>query len=511
MARGLVLFVAGLMISGFTIRRGIEPFDEGLTLQAARRVAAGQMPYSDFLWPYGPAHVYLLAGTFKAFGVSLLWWRIVRIVVDAAVALVVFALVRRAAPLPVALVAWLVTACAMAQPTGANPFAPALLFALLAVLVASGPPSRRRWIAAGTLCALAAAWRIDFGAYAALGAVVAAVFATARAGVSDAPRRTALRAGAIVAASCAALTALVYLPFVIADGPARAWQDLIGRSLREGGYWRLPFPIAYDGPLRAWPPGASLAQDAKHLLGFYIPLLLVVGLAVALATVVLRRARPVPEVAGLAALAVGFVAYLLSRTDEFHSTPLIVALAALIALLALRAPRPAAVAMLAVLTALLAYGASNRLSALFHGPELSAVNLPVADGTRTPPAEARAIEHMVAAVHRRVPPGAPIYTVTLRSDLVRINDPMIYVLTQRDNPARQDFGLQTSARAQDQIVAMLERIPVAVIVRWTDPISTVREPNARGTPSGVHTLDRWLASHYRLAERHGSYEILVRR
>ena len=113
----LILFAAGILISGFTILRGVDPFDEGLTLQAARRVAEGQLPYRDFLWAYGPAHVYLLGALFKLFGTSLLWWRIIRVLVDASVAVLVFAIVRREAPLWVAVAAWLTTACAMAQPT----------------------------------------------------------------------------------------------------------------------------------------------------------------------------------------------------------------------------------------------------------------------------------------------------------------------------------------------------------------------------------------------------------
>src|SRR3954453_6610031 len=142
----LLLFAAGVLISGFTILRGLEPFDEGLTLQAARRVAGGQVPYSDFLWAYGPAHPYLLGGLFKLFGTSLLWWRIIRVLVDAGVALLVFAIVRREAPLPVALAAGLAGACAIAQPTGANPFAPALLFTLGAIWLASTAMNRRRLV-----------------------------------------------------------------------------------------------------------------------------------------------------------------------------------------------------------------------------------------------------------------------------------------------------------------------------------------------------------------------------
>jgi hypothetical protein len=40
----LALYLGAAVISGFTILREIDPFDEGLMLQAARRVAAGQTP-----------------------------------------------------------------------------------------------------------------------------------------------------------------------------------------------------------------------------------------------------------------------------------------------------------------------------------------------------------------------------------------------------------------------------------------------------------------------------------
>jgi hypothetical protein len=500
----ILLFAAGLLISGFTILRGVEPFDEGLTLQAARRVSDGQVPYRDFLWAYGPAHLYLLAGLFKVFGTSLLWWRIVRVLVDAAIALAVFAIVRREAPMRVALLAWLISVCAMAQPTGANPFAPALLFSLGAVWFAAKPGPRRDLVTAGALCALAAAWRLDFGIYATAAASAAAL-------VRASPGRwsaSALRASAVVVAVFAVATALVYLPFVIADGPADAWRDLIGRSLSEGRYWRLPFPLDYDARFRIWPPG-SLAHDAKDLLAFYIPLLLVIGLALAVVAIVWRRLQREPLLIGLSVLGGTFVAYLLSRTDEFHSTPLIVLLAALLPVLALRLPMRGAAALAAILLALLAYGASNRLSALFGPPDLARVQVPVADGVKAAPAEARAIQQMVRAVQRRVPPSEPIYTVTRRSDLVRINDPLIYVLTERDNPSRQDFGLQTSARAQREIVAALTVARPKVIVRWLSAESTKREPNDRGKPTGIHTLDEWLAANYRRAERYGDYELLV--
>jgi hypothetical protein len=114
-------------------------------------------------------------------------------------------------------------------------------------------------------------------------------------------------------------------------------------------------------------------------------------------------------------------------------------------------------------------------------------------------------------VQRRVPAREPIYTVTRRADLVRINDPMIYVLTERDNPTRQDFGLQTGAPAQREIVASLERARPKVIVRWLSPASVEREPNDRGKPTGVHILDRWLSLNYRPGPHYGYYELLLPR
>jgi hypothetical protein len=232
---------------------------------------------------------------------------------------------------------------------------------------------------------------------------------------------------------------------------------------------------------------------------------------VAVVVIASRRLYRDPIVVGLAVLGVMYVAYLLSRTDEFHTTPLIVVLAALLPVLVLRAPMRGAVVLAVVFLALLAYGASNRLSALFGPPNLATIHVPVADGVKAPPAEARSIELMVRAVQRRVPPGDPIYTVTRRSDLVRINSPLIYVLTERDNPTRADFGLQTGPVAQLSIVASLERARPKVIVRWLNSASTKREPNARGRPSGVHILDKWLVGHYRPEVTFGDYQLLVPR
>ena len=111
----------------------------------------------------------------------------------------------------------------------------------------------------------------------------------------------------------------------------------------------------------------------------------------------------------------------------------------------------------------------------------------------------------------RVPPDEPIYVAPLRSDIVRIGNPLLYVLTERDNASRRDFGLLSRVQEQRDTIEDLERERPRIVVRWTDPVSVEREPNLRGRSTGVRILDEWIASHYRLDRRIGYYDVLVPR
>jgi hypothetical protein len=482
----LLLFAGGALISAFTIRQGIDPFDEGLVLAAARRVTDGQVPYADFTWAYGPAQPYLLAGLFKLFGSSLLQWRVLRVLADAGIGLLVYVLLCRVAPQRVALLGWLAAACAIAQPRSANPFPFALLFALLAVAMLP-----RRVVLAGVFTAVAAAFRLDFALYGAAACVVALAIGR--------QWRELVRYALVTLG----LSLLVYLPFLIDIGPSKLYDALVGTSLHDRNYWTLSFPLSYDGRFRLWGPGALL-HDLKDVIDFYQPLLLVIGLGL---SAFLLRAAPALIVLGLGALS-----YLLSRTDEFHTQPLFIVVAVLLPALAVATRhRVVAVAAAAVFALMLVHGVANRIVALVRPPAMSEVHLAAADGAEAPPQEARSIERVVSIVDSRVPPGDPIYVAPRRSDLVTYSNSILYVLADRDNAARQDFGLLTSAREQQSIVDQLRAARPRVVVRWTDPLSSKDEPNLRGRPSGSHVLDQYLAADYRLSQRLYHYDVLVPR
>ena len=481
--RFALLFGLGALLSGLTILHGINPHDEGLVLQAAVRVTDGQLPYRDFYANYGPGQYYLTGLLDVVFGPSLLAWRVVRVALDALVGVLAYAIVRREARDPLALGAWLAVVAVMAHPTLPHPNAPALALAFGALLLARRSPA-----AAGALAGVAFAFRFDLGAAAAIGAGIA---------VAAHDRSAALRC----AATAAATAALLVAPFVLA-APSEFWDQTIGFALDEQSLQRLPLPGSYDGGF-----------EPNKLLAFYVPYVLMAGLALWFALAVGARAplrlwAPFP-------LALAGLAYLLARADEFHLVPLAAVLPVLLATLAaqerLSGRTPAAAALAVPLVLVVLHGLDqNRIETLSPGP-LERLDLDVADGVETRPAEARALEQLVPYVRERVPAGRPIFVANPRHDLVRAGNPLVYVLTESPNPTRYDVmqpGVVTTLEVQREIIRDLRDSRTQLVVRWLSPVAAEAEPNGAGRSSGVRALDRHLATRYTEAERFGDYSVL---
>ncbi|HYI36713.1 MAG TPA: hypothetical protein VEX39_08930 [Thermoleophilaceae bacterium] len=508
-----LVFVVALVLSGVTILAGIQPNDEGLMLQAATRIADGQVPYGDFWWFYPPGQSYLLGGLEWLFGPSLLWWRIVRVLCDAAVAALVVVLARRGgASTGPALGAGLVAALAMAYPSGPHPFPPTLVLALGALIVFP-----RRPLLAGVLAGACAVFRIEFAAYLVLGILLAYAV---RPGVARERLRAALRfvAGGVGAGL------VLFGPVVLAAGIEPSFELLVRYPLEDfSDYQSLPFPLSYDGPLNTGSVGGFLSDSAENLLEFYLPLVLVLTLAGAVvALAATARREQWPRLASVV-FAGGMLTYLLARTDVFHTAPLAVMVAVLAAWAvsdvraggAARARPRALVAAAAAVVALagVAYaaveGADRRWLELRADRE--PLELDRADGVRVRQGSAAALERTVRRVRARVPQGSPIYVATRRADLVTSGYPLLYFLAGRPNPTRYDIqapGVVTSAPGQREIVADLRRTRPRVVVRYDAAITAAREPNKAGRSTGVRILDAYLARDYRRTARYGPFVIL---
>ena len=470
----MLLWLAGAVISGFTLRRNIGPLDEGILMQAATRMGDGQWPWRDFSWAYGPGEPLVVMAAMKAFGPSLLWWRLLRVAADATAALLVWALVRDERP-RWALAAWAAAAVIAAQPVSANPAAPALAFALGAVLLAS----RRHPAWAGAAAAAAGFWRPDVGAAAALAAAATAALAARGA-------RGLLRPALVVLGSAIVVGAVLYAPFTIAAGPSTLWDALVVQSSRDGAWWRLPFPAGFHG------------SDALDFLRWLLPY---AALAALLAAAVRARKAP-PALAGLLILALGATAYFLSRADEEHAQMLLV-LATAIA--AIAEPK---LLLGAVLALILVTGAGNRASALLRPPDLATLHVHGSGNVEVSRPDASDLPRLAKRVQQLT--NGPIYVAPRRSDLVTFSDPLLHYLVDRPNVLHRDVLLQAKPSEQEKIVAALQTAR-PVVIRWTDPASSEPEPNRRGRPSGSRALDDYLDRAYREDSRFGAYVVLVPR
>ncbi len=510
-----LLFVLAAALSWSTAFHGINQNDEGLMLQPAARIAAGEVPYRDFFLFHAPGQPYLLAGLWKLFGPSLVPWRVVRLLTNAVVAVLAYKLARRHASPLLAMVAWLVAAGAMAAPNGPNPHAIALAFALAALLAIPRAP-----LAAGVLAGLCAAWRIDFALYLWLGIALAAL-AGGR------------RADAVRFVGAAAATAGILLgPVALMAGIEGPWRMLVLHPLEYARDQALPLSLHYGGGLSGEVPW-GLRDSVARLLLFYLPPALLAGTVAALGVLAARFSRDRWPQLAVGVFTLGSAHYLLVRADEYHTAPLAV-MFAIVAVWALAGGLPAAAARLWIVplaVAGLVLGAtawqgldrSAREARTAHVP----IRLAAADGVRglergrcSYPGQPVAtcplgdLERAVRYVRGRVAPGRPIYVATRRSDWVTSGAPLFYVLAERPNPTRYDIlppRLVTSASVQREIVGDLERAGLPLIVRWAAPITAAPEPNRAGRSSGVRLLDRFLGTHYRQVAGFGSYLILERR
>jgi hypothetical protein len=296
-------------------------------------------------------------------------------------------------------------------------------------------------------------------------------------------------------------------PVVIAD-PGAFWDQTIGFALDQQRLQRLPLPGAWHGGF-----------EPNKILEFYTPYLLLAGTALWLSVAIARRLplrlwAPAP-------LAAAGVIYLLARADVYHLVPLAAVLPVLLATAAAAERRTAragnaavAIALVAVLALIALQGLDRKRIQLLDPPPQATIDIDVADGVKAPTAEAHALSDLSRYVRAQVPPGQPIFVANPRFDLVRVGNPLVYVLVGRPNPTRYDVmqpGVVTTAPVQREIVRDLERSRTQLVIRWLSPVADQPEDNGAGRSSGVHLLDRYLARTYVAERRFGDYLVLRRR
>jgi hypothetical protein len=325
-AVGIILVVYAFALRGLMREQG-SPMEEGFMLVFPERFLHGDFPNRDFLHLYGPGSVWVLAGWYKLFGVSLAAERIFGLFQELAIIFGVYALARfwgRSAALPCALLSLLfimpplgLTALAWVGGVGLGLLCLAALLEARRRLETSQRAAYRFAVLGGLLGGIAILFRLDLVVAVGVGTVVA-LWAT----------RRKLVWRALWGFSIAVLGYVVHMAMV---GPYTAFKGMVLDPVvyLRGGR-RLPIPPPWnhlDGFLQrsqaTVPPKWQLPSldTAQQLTVWFFVLLGGVAFLVGVAVWSMRRnpGRFRSRVLLAAALfSIGLVPQAMQRVDSAH-------------------------------------------------------------------------------------------------------------------------------------------------------------------------------------------------
>ncbi len=503
----LVLGLVVLVLSAPSLRYAGAAMDEGLLLVYPELILKGWVPNRDFLAIYGPGTFWILAAVYALFGVSVDVERVVGLSYHILIVLLIYAIVRRWAPL-LGLGSSVIAAIIL-MPLGLAAYAwlgAMALFLTSLLLVSRDRPGRLRSAAAGFAAAAALLFRPDLAPALALAAIPLAL---------TTPARRAYLAGAALGVAPLVLHSVV-------AGPLNVLENIAFGPLKWGSGRQLPLP----GP-------------EPLLLG-----LVFISVGVAL----VAGARPRGPVVGqqrrrvllaLGLFSVGTLHQALQRADLFHliwagavpiaclpltlteslaggsklRRPYLLA-AVLIASLALSAAAPQVVARAMLVEIPRAVGLFNdyQVWAVQHGQRPWYPLARDRDVSITPVGSAEASNDLAAAVvevERRAGPGSRLFVGPRDLRRTNYNDTVIYHLLPRLVPASYYLQMDPgSANATDSRLAA--DIATADVLLLSSRYENWNEPNA-SMLYGSDAPNEVVRSLFAPVAQHGSYFIYVRR
>ena len=486
-------------------------YDEGNTVNAAWRVAEGQVLYRDLWTIHASGTPHLLALVFAVFGTTIVVERALKLTLLGLLSVLGYACFRRfSSPLAA------VTSVALGVGSRLDPVLltsdTALVATLAAVLAASvvigvGSTSIRLFVA-GLVLGLTVWFRHDFGVYATAACTVTVALASWLDPRGDAHARRAARP-LVALWSGVAIPVLAMVSYFFARGA-------LGSMVQQ----MIVFPVTTFASVRELPaPALSAVEDGLPfgLLFWLTPPTLIVGAG--LAVLGLRRGASDAPALLLVCLSGLFVFnYARVRADFVHLWPALVLTIPVLVALGTRACRSAfdrrrllpgvvgglVVAAVGAFGVVVTRAAAHTLTA--SPPARLLDEIPGALPTAGVLLDSE-LQQALLFLDARLPAGAPVFVGNRRHDLIFINCSLCYFLLRRPSPTRYynlHPGVATTEAVQREIVAQLEMKRVEWVLLWDPPAGGPLEPRqARGATD----LDAYLTSNYESAARYGRWEI----
>lgn len=550
----LIVFILITPIKSF-----FNVYDEGFAVFNATRILNHETPYRDFWAQYPPGQLYILAGLYKIFGISLATSRIydtlVRLVLVVGVYLVTRKMTEGLAPKvtrqPYAYAAALAAALVLAS-QGFYSYAvyPALaisVYAIFSTLKFAEGNSKRWLVVSGILSGLACIVRWDIGLYVGIGLSGALFF---RQLLLLQPVKSTLFKSTLQSIGIAALPLAITLALMVVayglvglnSGFNYVWDQLfVFPATKMRAVRWLAYPGLLSPHINKLSDFWTLYSRPMDWLRFYLPLVLYGAVMIAylvrhgnlaygikklsagrwFSQASYQNPQPfdTPAFGILAATLCGVLLFnqALSRYDFIHVMPSLVAasiaIAGLLPGLLDNLKHWTAKAGLALLLL--------SVASVYYLAPLNAVlenldNYPLGS-CRTKLARASCAvtgENMDKAaqfIQAFTLENEPIYVGNQRHDKVFVNFPGFYFMAARPSATRYSElhpGVADTLPVQQEIANELESKQVKYLVLIN--VWESQEPNASSRSSGVYYLDRYIQENYRQVVELGEYQIWKR-
>lgn len=506
-----------------------------VSVTAAERVQAGDIPYRDFWTMYAPGSFYLLALLFTLFGNHVLVGTVAASAMCAAAACVCYRTVANLTgttwPALVCALVFFAATYSTVYYLSLGPYPPTILLVLLAVYFIveyyrSGNISRL--FAAGLATGAVIVFKHDVGAYTAIAITTGLLLA-------HVPRlRTDLdlplppvRELFLFSLAVALPSVPVALYFAVIAGPDM-WRDLIVFPATDFRFTRGEhYPDLIPGNLHDdwW---LKTVFKFMNYLKFTLPFLMFLAALVTMLVAVLKRQGRYVPVAAM--FAVAYLFHYSSAHIQINTNVITLALyGILMGTMAFHYAdshlRPRGQTLLRVsgiafsLVLFMSYFSEPFYSRLRDVQESVVLTLPKVSGLRVSPDMRDTLNLLVSFIDSHVPPEKKIFVGLHRHDTVVIGDGKMYFILDRRNATRQDQlhpGIVDTARIQREMIRDLQRNDVEyIVIRHVfddKALDRLRENWKKTLPeSGATELDSFIREHYQRLESSGQYEIWGRR
>ncbi len=533
----IVLFAATLAHSLFLSTRGLNCYDEGLTVYGASQILAGKLIYKDIWSTYAPGQYYLLALTFKIFGQSIIVERVLSSLVNSTLIFCVYLLAYKLLRDATALFSWFFALCLFSKyPLYGSAVPTAFLLCLLSCLCIARflETEEEKWLLlSGILIGLTVFFRHDFGVYLFLSECVMVMFLAYK-NQTIVGQTLSLKfwkglktcvfllPGLFVVLGPIVLYLLIKVPLEI------LFEDLV---------W-FPFTIYSKVMYVQWsffPDITLLAKDASRfwrhmhiILPVNFMLVVFVLLCVHLMLKFWRKLKFVTDewfALLLLIMAIAFFNYSRVRSDIYHMIPqILLAIIVLPWLCRVFSQNRhlrfyAFFGVFAVILTAVAFVAFTPMFVRYTGSKFgisqvknkyTKLEIERARHIEIKSTWAKSLQQAVASVKDATAPEDRIFVGTTRHDKTWANEPMFYFLTERHNATifnDTHAGLVTTAPIQKIIIEDLLRHQVSCIVLTStfggDDIADISSGG-----DGVILLDSFIKSNYDVMQSFGNYIIL---